>query len=94
MIGLLGVLYPLAIQALRGPLWLACLLPWLLIAFLVDLLANLEVSLYLAELPRLTEPTVSHRLSRLRHDEGWRGATARAIIPVLDFFDPSGKHIK
>lgn len=95
MILLLGLLYPIAIQYERGPLWAIFLFPVVLVALIVDVWVNYtEASLIFWELPQHQEHTVSQRLERLQYDPGWRGEIARVVVPILNFIAPSGQHIK
>lgn len=91
---LLALLYPLAIQYRRGGVF-QILLPITVFALLVDVIANYtELALLTWDFPHAREYTFSQRLMRLRFDFGWRGAVANRIIPLLNFFDPTGKHIE
>jgi hypothetical protein len=67
--------------------------PLLLAGYVLDTLVNWGVlTLVLLELPR--ETTVTARLKRhIKTGAGWRLAVARWFIPLLDPFDPSGRHI-
>jgi hypothetical protein len=49
------------------------------------------LSVILLELPR--ETTVTARLKRHNQGTGWRKTVAGWFEPILDPFDPSGKHI-
>lgn len=67
--------------------------PFLVIGYLVDILANITVAPFLfLELPR--ETLVTTRLTRhLRSGPGWRYRFAKAICnSLLDPFDPRGVH--
>lgn len=90
---ILALLYPLAIQYLRGGVWLV-VLPITFIAFFIDVLANYtELALFTWDFPQKGEHTFSDRLVRLQYNLDWRGDIARKIIPILNYFDPTGKHI-
>lgn len=90
---LLALLYPLAIQYLRGGVWLV-VLPITFIAFFIDVIANYtELALLTWDFPRKGEHTFSDRLVRLQYNLDWRGDIARKIIPILNYFDPTGRHI-
>jgi cyanate permease len=67
--------------------------PVLIVGYLLDCFVNLTVmTLLLLEIPQ--ETTVTSRLSRhLNEGEGWRKAIAAWAAPLLDVFDPSGKHL-
>ena len=67
--------------------------PILLTGLLLDAFANVFVmSALLLELPR--ELTVTSRLARhIRASQGWRLTLAKWFIPLLDPYDPSGRHI-
>lgn len=68
-------------------------MPVLVIGYVLDALVNIFVlTVVLCELPQ--ELTVTARLKRhVRTSQGWRLGVARWFIPLLDPFDPSGKHI-
>lgn len=65
----------------------------LAIGYALDAYVNVFfMSVLLLELPQ--ETTVTARLKRhIRSGAGWRFHVARLFIPLLEFFDPSGKHI-
>lgn len=66
--------------------------PLLFIGYILDILVNMLLTVPFLELPH--EFTVSNRLKRhIRHSIGWRKSLACFFIPLLDPFDPSGKHI-
>lgn len=68
-------------------------LPWILLGYLVDVLANLTVaSIVFVELPR--EWLVTDRLQRhVIGSFGWRERLASWICNhLLDIFDPTGNH--
>lgn len=95
MIVLLGLLYPIAIQSERGPLWAIFLSPIVFVTLVIDVWVNYtEASLIFWEFPRKGEYTVSQRLERLQYDLGWRGDIARVVVPILNYIAPSGQHIK
>ena len=65
----------------------------LAIGYALDAYVNVFfMTVLLLELPQ--ETTVTARLKRhIRSGAGWRFHVARWFIPLLEFFDPSGKHI-
>lgn len=67
--------------------------PVLITGYLLDAFVNIFVmTLVLLELPE--ELTVTSRLKRhIKEGAGWRLDLARWFIPLLDPFDPSGRHI-
>ena len=67
--------------------------PVLITGYLLDAFVNIFVmTLVLLELPE--ELTVTSRLKRhIKESAGWRLDVARWFIPLLDPFDPSGRHI-
>ena len=66
--------------------------PILAIGYILDFLVNIFLSIPFLEFPH--ELTVTARLKRhIRHSIGWRKSLACFFIPLLDPFDPSGKHI-
>jgi len=67
--------------------------PVLFVGYLLDFLVNVFVfTPVLLELPQ--ETTVTARLKRHnRTSTGWRKAVALWAEPLLDPYDPSGKHI-
>ena len=69
---------------------------WLaVIAAVVDVIANYtELALYTMDFPRKGELTFSQRLYRLQGIPDWRGAVANKVIPILNYFDPSGVHVQ
>ena len=90
---LLAILYPVAIQYLRGGLWLL-VLPITFITFFIDVIANYtELALITWDFPQKGEHTFSERLARLQYNTDFRGKIASIVIPYLNFFDPTGKHI-
>lgn len=68
--------------------------PVLIIGYLLDFFVNMTVmTVLLLEIPQ--ETTVTSRLSRhLEESEGWRKSIAMWAAPLLDPYDPSGKHLK
>ena len=68
-------------------------LPVLLVGYTLDAVCNVFLlSILLLEPPQ--ELTVTARLKRhIRESQGWRLKVARWFVPLLDPFDPSGKHI-
>lgn len=68
-------------------------MPVLIVGYALDVLVNVFVmTVLLGELPR--ETTVTARLKRhLKTSTGWRQKVARGFVPLLDPFDPSGKHL-
>lgn len=68
-------------------------MPVLIIGYTLDILVNWFVlTVLLGEFPRGTTGTA--RLKRhLKYSTGWRLKVARGFVPLLDPFDPSGKHI-
>jgi hypothetical protein len=67
--------------------------PILLIGYVLDALVNIFIlTLILVEIPE--ELTVTSRLKRhIKNSTDWRLGVACWFIPLLDPFDPSGKHI-
>jgi hypothetical protein len=66
--------------------------PLLVIGYILDFLVNIFLTIPFLELPH--EFTVTARLKRhVCHSIGWRKSLACFFIPLLDPFDPSGKHI-
>lgn len=67
--------------------------PILLTGYLLDAFVNVFVlTLVLLELPE--ELTVTARLKRhIRESHDWRLSVAKWFVPLLDPFDPSGRHI-
>ena len=67
--------------------------PVLIVGYALDCFVNTTVmTLLLLEIPE--ETTVTSRLSRhLNHGEGWRKAVAVWAAPLLDPYDPSGRHL-
>ena len=67
--------------------------PVLIVGYLLDCFVNFTVmTVLLLELPQ--ETTVTSRLSRhLNEGEGWRKAIAAWAAPLLNPFDPSGRHL-
>jgi len=68
--------------------------PVLIVGYLLDCFVNVTVmTLLLLEIPQ--ETTVTSRLSRhLEEGSGWRYEIAAWAAPLLDPYDPSGKHLK
>lgn len=65
------------------------MVPTALFTLVVDALANYtELALLTLDFPNTGEWTFSHRLKRLKLDEGWRGSLARAVRSYTNFFDP------
>jgi hypothetical protein len=67
--------------------------PVLIVGYLLDAFANVFVfTVLLLEMPQ--ELTVTARLKRhIKESTDWRSGVASWFIPLLDPFDPSGKHI-
>ena len=67
--------------------------PVLIVGYLLDCFVNLTVmTVLLLEIPQ--ETTVTSRLSRhLNEGEGWRKSIAAWAAPLLNPFDPSGRHL-
>ena len=67
--------------------------PVLFVGYLLDALVNIFLlTVILLELPE--ELTVTERLKRhIRESSGWRLSIAKWFIPLLDPYDPSGRHI-
>ena len=67
--------------------------PVLFVGYVLDFIVNvLVMTVLLVEIPK--ELTVTSRLSRhIRESSGFRLAVASWFIPILDPFDPSGRHI-
>ena len=77
----------------RTGYWLG--VPWVVIGYLVDVLANLTVaSLVFAQLPR--EMLVTTRMQKIianQNEKRWRRAIAQWVCDeLLDIFDPTGNH--
>ena len=68
--------------------------PVLIIGYLLDCFVNFTVmTILLLEIPQ--ETTVTSRLSRhLEDGSGWRYDISAWAAPLLDPYDPSGKHLK
>lgn len=68
-------------------------IPAVLVGWLLDTFLNWVVlSLIFWEWPK--EHTVSERLRRINESgRGWKRSFAQAFEPLLDPFDPTGKHI-
>tara|TARA_R110000822_G_scaffold9207_16_gene35898 strand:+ start:134 stop:481 length:348 start_codon:yes stop_codon:yes gene_type:complete len=67
--------------------------PVLIVGYVLDCFVNSTVmTVLLLEIPQ--ETTVTSRLSRhLNEGEGWRKSIAAWAAPLLDPYDPSGKHL-
>lgn len=66
--------------------------PVFIFGYLLDVVVNIFVMTFvLLELPK--EFTVTARLKRHKDDLSWRGKVVEFFRPLLDPFDPSGKHI-
>jgi len=67
--------------------------PVLIIGYLLDAFVNVTMMTVLfIEVPK--ELTVTSRLKRhIKEGTGWRLRLASWFIPILDPFDPSGRHI-
>lgn len=67
--------------------------PVLIVGYLLDIFVNVVVMTVLFfEMPQ--ERTVTSRLKKhIRDSYGWRFRLASWFIPILDPFDPSGRHI-
>ena len=67
--------------------------PVLIFGYLLDCFVNLTVmTILLLEIPQ--ETTVTSRLSRHLNDcDCWRKSIAAWAAPLLDPYDPSGKHL-
>jgi hypothetical protein len=91
---LLAFLYIPAVQVERGGIW-RILWPVAVLVLIIDVICNYtELALLTLDFPRKGEYTFSTRLLRLRQDAGWRGDFAVKVIAYLDYFDPTGRHIK
>ena len=68
--------------------------PVLIVGYVLDCFVNFTVmTVLLLEIPQ--ETTVTSRLSRYLEDgSGWRYKIAAWAAPLLDPYDPSGKHLK
>jgi hypothetical protein len=68
-------------------------MPILVIGYVLDALVNIFIlTILLVEIPE--ELTVTARLKRhIKESNDWRLGVACWFIPLLDPFDPSGKHI-
>jgi len=83
---LLALLYPLAIQGLRGGFW-RVLLPLTALAWVVDVIANYtELALLTWDFPRGKEYTFSDRCLRLVKQDGWAGFVGRCTQKYCNFF--------
>lgn len=90
---LLWIFYPIAVQYARGGWWRLCYIV-ALPTLIIDVVANYtELALLTLDFPKRGEWTFSKRLSRLQHNDGWRGEFACYIVPILDKISPSGKHV-
>jgi hypothetical protein len=88
----LMILYPIAIQGLRGGLW-RVLLPLTVVAWVVDVVANYtELALLTWDFPRKGEHTFSTRCERLITQQGWSGFVGRQTQLFCNFF--YSNHIK
>jgi hypothetical protein len=67
--------------------------PVLIVGYALDCFVNMTVmTILLLEIPE--ETTVTSRLSRhLNHGKSWRKAVAVWAAPLLDPYDPSGRHL-
>lgn len=67
--------------------------PVLIVGYVLDALANIFVMTFVfVEIPQ--ELTVTARLKRhIKTSQGWRLRAAHWFVPLLDPFDPSGRHI-
>ena len=67
--------------------------PVLIVGYVLDALSNIFVMTFVFfEIPQ--EMTVTARLKRhIKTSQGWRLRAARWFVPLLDPFDPSGRHI-
>lgn len=67
--------------------------PVLIVGYVLDCFVNFTVmTILLLEIPQ--ETTVTSRLSRhLNEGAGWRKSIAAWSAPLLDVFDPSGRHL-
>lgn len=66
--------------------------PVFVVGYALDVFVNIFVmTTILLELPK--ELTVTARLKRHKDDPSWRGKVVDFFRPLLDPFDPSGKHI-
>lgn len=91
---LLLALYAVGIQYRRGGAW-RVLVPLAYDAAVLDVALNYTLfALCFWDFPQHSEVTLSQRLPRLNRDTGWRGAIARPLTVVLDWLDPSGKHVR
>ena len=68
--------------------------PILIVGYVLDCFVNMTVmTVLLLEIPQ--ETTVTSRLSRhLENSNCWRYKIAAWAAPLLDPYDPSGKHLK
>lgn len=90
---LIAIFYPLAVQYLRGGWW-HLLFPVTAPIVILDIIANhTELALLTWDWPRPGEYTFSQRLARLQHDKD-RKFWTEPLIAYLDYFDPTGKHVK
>lgn len=87
------LLYPLAVQYLRGGWW-RVLAPLTLFTLILDAIANYTILAVLTwDWPRQGERTFSVRLQRLVFEIDWRGTVARMIARYLNLFDPTHNHV-
>lgn len=92
--------YRAKLQNRLSPLAFVLAMPFILLAFMADLIANLTIaSFYFLQWPRHPLELVTDRLSRYMHTPEylgtWRANHAELICTnMLDVFDPSGLHCK
>lgn len=76
----------------EGRLWKVTEVPWQAIAavfFVLDIIYNWVMALYLADLPRVWDETVTNRMARyLRTEKGFKLAFAKLMRKVLNYSDP------
>lgn len=85
--------YPLAVQYERGGWWrILALIAWPLMV--LDVIANFTELVLLFGWPRPGEYTFSKRAARLRLLPGWRGDIAWNVARYLNYFSPTGDHVK
>lgn len=68
--------------------------PVTIFTFFLDIVCNYtELALLTWDFPEKGELTFSERLVRLQYKLDFRGEIARFVIPYLNYFDPTGRHI-
>jgi hypothetical protein len=88
------LLYIPAVQYKRGGWW-SLMYPVTMVTAALDVVFNYTVwAAYTNDMPKgVHEVTFSKRLDRLILREDWLGSAGRVIAAMLDFWDPTGKHV-